>query len=116
MLICETLPRTDPLQRSSFRTASQLLTVISRIGPENAGISRWEEQVAICPPLKNREPEYTIADGCPQRRIKEEGNQVELEKQRHNTLSPVAMSPTYPRSESTFNLDDYGRKGSITPC
>ena len=26
------------------------------------------------------------------------------------------LSPTYPRSESTFNLDDYGRKGSITPC
>jgi hypothetical protein len=26
----------------------------------------------------------------------------------------LALTPTYPRSESTFNLDDYGRKGSIT--
>jgi hypothetical protein len=27
----------------------------------------------------------------------------------------LASTPTYPQSKLTFNLDDYGKKGSITP-
>ena len=58
-------------------------------------------------PLKNREPEYTIADACLQGRIKEEGNQVKSEKQPSATLLPLAMPPTSIQPYKDIPINDF---------
>ena len=65
------------------------------------------------PPLKNREPEYTIADACLQGRIKEEGNQVELGKPLNGSPLLLAMSPTNAWASVILEDEDYGSKGSV---
>lgn len=48
-----------------------------------------------------------IVDACPQRRIKEEGNQVKFRKQLNESLLSLAMSPTKCGDKSTPKADDF---------
>jgi len=47
-------------------------------------------------------------------RIRDEGNKGLSEGGRQNLPCPLNIAPTYPQSEPTFNIDDYGKKQSIT--
>jgi hypothetical protein len=85
--------RPTHLPGSSIRATSRLRAVIDRTRPENGDILYWEDQVTVCPFWRDDDQRDMIVDACPQRRIKEKGDQAELGEQRHETLSPVAMSP-----------------------
>ena len=52
-----------------------------------------------------------VVSTCPERGIKEEGNQIKLGKQDHETLSPVAMSPTSICFDIVPQTEDYRMEG-----
>ena len=101
------------LEGVPFGRASRLRTVIRRSGPENGGIHRWKVRVTFSPSWRDGELEDMIVSTRPERGIKEEGNQIKLGKQDHETLSPVAMSPTNVCLNVILQIEDYGLKVSI---
>jgi len=61
--------------------------------PENGDTLRREDQPTIYPSGRDGRQEGMSVDTRPEKEIKEEGNQVQLGKQRQETPSTVATSP-----------------------
>ena len=82
------------LHKSSLRTASPLRSVIGGIGPENRGISRWEDRVSTHPSRRDGTQQDMTGDTWLQRGSRKQDNQVEVGKQPCGNLLSLAMSPT----------------------